>query len=228
MLKMSRKVVMVMAAASLFAFNATAASGKGANVEKGVSKPSAATNAVAAVATAHALVRYGDANKDVLALITAGKMLREIGSRSGDVKRTGGKGATKAGGDMFAADAVLARAKTLAAGRADLVALVDDAAKAGTRGRDAGPLRHRDVVLGGDTDTYVIRFTGGEPARILVSGDGDSDLDLYVYDEYGNLGCRDADNTDDMICGFTPRRTGPFTVRIKNLGVANSYIMLTN
>ena len=30
-------------------------------------------------------------------------------------------------------------------------------------------------------------FVGGELAKVYARGDGDSDLDLYVYDERGNL-----------------------------------------
>jgi hypothetical protein len=77
-------------------------------------------------------------------------------------------------------------------------------------------------------DTFKVRFRGDEPARIAVSGDGDSDLDLYVYDENGNLVCSDTDDSDDMYCGWTPSWTGTFTVRIKNRGAANRYKLVTN
>lgn len=201
---------------------------KGANL----GKPAAATQsalAVESLAAARTLVRYGDANKDPLALITAAKIMREVGSTDSKAERSGGKaGAAKNKPDNSASDAVLARAKALAGGRADLVALADDVAKAGSRGAVGGPGRARTVVNSRATDNFRVTFRGGEPARVLVSGDGDSDLDLYVYDEHGNLICKDDDQTDDMICGWTPRYTGSFTIRVKNLGVANEYTIVHN
>jgi hypothetical protein len=31
-----------------------------------------------------------------------------------------------------------------------------------------------------------------------------------------------------MVCGWTPRYTGPFTIRVRNLGVANEYRIVHN
>lgn len=109
-----------------------------------------------------------------------------------------------------------------------MVAIADDVAKAGERGAVSGPGRRRTVVGNRMTDQFRVTFRGGESARVLVSGDGDSDLDLFVYDDNGNLICRDDDSTDDMICGFTPRWTGTFTIRVKNLGAANEYVIVHN
>ena len=53
------------------------------------------------------------------------------------------------------------------------------------RGRTRGPARHTDVVSARGTDIYNLTFQGGESAVLSVLGDGDTDLDLYVYDENG-------------------------------------------
>jgi hypothetical protein len=50
-----------------------------------------------------------------------------------------------------------------------------------------GDITHFDHVLAHSVDTYQVACWGGEVTRIDVCGDGDTDLDLYVYDEYGNL-----------------------------------------
>jgi len=205
-----------------------AAEKKGAN--KGA--PVAATTSSAAVdslATAAALVRYGDAKKDPVALIAAARIMADAGATQSKAERTSGKaGDAKNKSPVASTEAVLARAKALAGDRADLIALADDVAKASSRGGVNGPGRARTVVTRGAVDNFRVTFRGGEPARVLVSGDGDSDLDLYVYDENGNLICRDIDRTDDMICGWTPRYTGPFTIRVKNLGMANEYVIVHN
>ncbi len=74
------------------------------------------------------------------------------------------------------------------------------------------------------TDRYTERFYAGESVYIYVRGDGDTDLDLYVYDENGNLIDSDTDSGDTCLCSFTPKWTGRFTIKVKNLGaVYNRY-----
>ncbi len=66
-------------------------------------------------------------------------------------------------------------------------------------------------------------------ARVAVIGDGDTDLDLLVYDENGNLIASDTDYTDKCLVEFAPRWTGTFLVRVVNNGyVHNNYLLLTN
>lgn len=96
-------------------------------------------------------------------------------------------------------------------------------------GRVLGPAYKTDIVGARCTDTYCEVFRANEEARIIVAGDGDTDLDLYVYDENGNLIESDADNTDFCVVRFTPRWTGPFTIRIVNRGsVSNVYRISMN
>lgn len=74
------------------------------------------------------------------------------------------------------------------------------------------------------TDSYSHKFYAGELVYIFVDGDGDTDLDLYVYDENGHLIDSDTDEGDTCLCTFTPRWTGRFTIKVKNLGdVYNRY-----
>lgn len=81
---------------------------------------------------------------------------------------------------------------------------------------------HRVAAL--SSDVFVLRFTGGEPAVVAVVGDGDTDLDLFVYDENGNLIGKDDDATDTCLVNFVPRWSGPFRIVVQNLGlVYNEY-----
>jgi hypothetical protein len=179
--------------------------------------------------TAEMLLRYGYANKDPLALITGAKMKKASGATETVFERLSGKpGAAKSKADVYSVEAALAEARTLAAGRADLIGLADDVAKMGGRGAVGGGKTTTTVVDNRAVDNFKVRFEGGEPARIVVSGDGDSDLDLYVYDENDNLVCSDNDSSDDMICSWTPRWTGTFKVRVRNMGMANRYTLVTN
>lgn len=74
------------------------------------------------------------------------------------------------------------------------------------------------------TDEYVVFFKAGMEVCVLVEGDGDTDLDLYVYDENGNLVDKDIDELDTCVCSWTPKWSGKFTIKVKNLGsVYNQY-----
>lgn len=88
---------------------------------------------------------------------------------------------------------------------------------------------HDDVVLARRTDVYYHTFSRGAAAGVVVSGDGDTDLDCFVYDESGNLIDSDTDGTDDCILSWTPRWTGRFRIEVKNLGrISNQYVMVTS
>jgi hypothetical protein len=228
----TRPFIALAAAAALNVLPAAAmAKNKGSNADVAkATTASPATQAVEAVRTAHALARYGDAKKDPMALITAAKIKKEAGGQDAKFERAGKGAAGEAKGkaDPMTPDAMLERARALAGGRADLLALADDVGKSGSRGAVGGPRSTRTVVRGGATDQFRVVFQGGEPAAVGVSGDGDSRLDLYVYDENGNPVCNQVGPGDDAICRFHPRWTGPFIIRVVNRGMANEYRLLTN
>lgn len=224
-------IAVAMALSAGAAFGADDKSGKAKGKNEG---PKAALKAPSSASNAHlaqSLVRYGDANKDAVAMITAARILSAAGAqdKNRDKKPEGGKGEeSKQGPDMTVAG-ILARAKQYAGERKDLVAMADDVAGAGARGREGGPTRTVTVVRSGATDVFSnVVFRGGEPAFVGISGDGDSDLDLYVYDENGNLICRSTSAGDDEACRWNPRWTGPFRIQVRNLGVANRYLIVTN
>ncbi|MFQ5845697.1 MAG: hypothetical protein ACE5JG_11995 [Planctomycetota bacterium] len=87
----------------------------------------------------------------------------------------------------------------------------------------------RHVVSGYGSHRFTVTFPGGRAARVYVRGDRSSDLDLYVYDENGNLIGKDLGFTDSCVVRWTPRWTGPFVVVVKNRGRrANLYRVWTN
>ena len=76
------------------------------------------------------------------------------------------------------------------------------------------------------SDTHSFTFRKGTRVNITVRGDGDTDVDLFVYDENGRLVAKDDELTDVCIVAFTPEETGRFRVEVKNLGnVYNEYRM---
>ena len=112
-----------------------------------------------------------------------------------------------------------------------LLALVRDSMSrvASMKGRVHGAAVHRDQVLSYDTDIYREVYRAKELAEICIVGDGDTDLDLYIYDENGNLICEDLGFTDRAYCSWTPRWDGLFEIHVENLGgVYNEYRLFTN
>jgi hypothetical protein len=174
-----------LAVAATLSFAAADAAKKGPNA--GTKGTAEAAAPVEAIALADQLAVYGIRNGDAIAIIQAAKMKKQNpGKDMADAKKsTDGKGvkADKTSGYDLSADALLTRAEGMAAGNATLAGLIKDARAAKSRGAIRGPTIHYDTVLAGNTDAYPIAFRGGEQAAVFVSGDGDTDLDLYVYDQ---------------------------------------------
>lgn len=199
-----------------------------------VVQPKAHNEKAELVAMAGQLAKYGYQTKTALPLIQAVEIYNRVGvadEAQPQAKTSEGEvGTTLDKKPVVSHDPaqLLADATTYAEGDKSLLALIDKA-KGGTRGATTGAKRHTDTVNASATDTYEISFRGGEEAIVIVSGDGDTDLDLYIYDENGNLIDSDTDSTDDCVCTFTPRWTGKFRIKIKNLGrVYNRYVLITN
>lgn len=208
--------------------------------------------AVAQLGTALQLVHFARENESALAMLTAVQMIRQIqvtedGERFADRRSekaaesappsagSDKKDESKVTADALDTVALLNEAKAWAKDDQALLAMIEaeiakpDAKPAGTMGRVGGPGRTVTSVEARSIDTFTIVFRGGEEASIVVDGDGDTDLDLFVYDENGNEIVRDDDRTDTCVVRWTPRWTGKFTVRVANLGrVYNRYVMVTN
>jgi len=105
-------------------------------------------------------------------------------------------------------------------------AILGHAALAGAVG---GPKIRDTSVAAYGADSYVMEFRAGEAARVALNGDGDTDLDLYIYDQSGNLVASDTDGSDLCVVEWCPRWTGPFVIRVVNRGsVYNEYRIVTN
>lgn len=75
-----------------------------------------------------------------------------------------------------------------------------------------------DRIYAYETKTYTMTFYRGNRAEVWVSGDGDTDLDLYVYDPYGNRVAYDDDATDECYASWNVRYTGRYTIKVVNRG----------
>jgi hypothetical protein len=190
---------------------------------------------------AQSLVQYGRKSGSPMALITAAQMLGKISptAMKAKPKHEEGKGGS-ADKDVKVTEAdtdpraLLAEAVRMAKGKDGADAITAAAKAVGreledSRGALGGPKRQIEVVRGNTTDVYSVSFVGGQTAVIAVVGDGSTDLDLYVYDEYNNLIRSDTGPTDRCLVSWTPKWTGPFTIKIVNRGtIPNKYSIGTN
>lgn len=198
------------------------------------SKETPENNKIQQIQLAVKLAEFGYANYAPLALIQAAQILNdvEVGKLEADPKTVEGDGVatTKVEKPELSVQQLLNDAKAFAAGDSHIEALIASVHPNGeTRGAVNGPYIKTDNVKANTTDIYRINFYGGRVAEVLVSGDGDTDLDLYIYDENGNLIDSDTDYSDDCYCSWYPKWTGAFKIKIVNRGnVYNRYTMYVN
>ena len=181
---------------------------------------------------AERLARYGEKMQDPLALIVAARIKQDTGERPAKREfqtRDGQGAATVAGRPDGSVQGLIARARTMAKGRADIIAFANEVEKSRPRGRVEGPHVATSVIRGGATNMAPLQFEGGGLAVVGISGDGATDLDLFVLDEDGKRVCAAEGDSDDEICRFTPRATATYRIEIRNLGkIANQYLFVSN
>jgi hypothetical protein len=115
--------------------------------------------------------------------------------------------------------------KRLTAIALSAVALFASTALAGSGGQKYDVAR----VSAYSSVSYTMTYFAGEDAVVTVEGDGDTDLDVFVYDENGYLIASDEDLSDFCVVSWCPRWTGSFTIVIENLGgVYNEYTLTSN
>lgn len=195
------------------------------------------SESLAAVKLANQVLRYGYENKSTLALLDALQIFSENPTQAFNATKKGdavdeSKADGKKAKVSFDYESVLADAKAFADGDPNLLALIDNIdaeAKGAQRGNINGPSRDYSAVNGNSYIDYTASFVANELAEVLVSGDGDTDLDLYVYDSNGNLIAKDTDYSDDCYVRWVPAWTGRYRNSIVNRGPAyNRFVILTN
>lgn len=203
----------------------------GAQQEPNAAKGDAAAAEITAVdelALAHDLAEYGRHHDSAMALavaaqIVAGSPQRELESLIPE-RIAGAEEADEKHGSLTELDpaALIEEAEGLAAGNDAVLAVigqVEERLAERARGDVAGagcypPFR----VNARATRWFDVVMQGGRPAQLWVEGDGDTDIDCWVYDENGNLIVSDTDYTYICLLQWTPSWTGPFDVKVRNLG----------
>jgi len=203
---------------------------RGVNIGSGPKAP-AADDPIARLQMTADLLAVGRTTKDPLVLVVAARIMKILGGAEVDLKPEARRNAasTQKPGQPVSPDTILLEAHDLAKGDKISNLLIDETASIAVSRDAEQPKTHQDTVQPGATDVYTVVFNGGQLAEAGIAGDGDSDLDLFVYDENDHLVCRSTASTDREYCRWWPRWTGPFRIEIQNLGaVADLYRLPTN
>lgn len=195
-----------------------------------------ASTEMSALQTAAGLAKYGYANYSATALAEAAKIFSETRTQPMSIMAERGKTETVEEKDnivSFDPVQLLADAKKFAGKDRVILAYIKQIEKnldsGYTRGAVGGPKGQRDRVYGKDINSYQVKFWANELAEICVSGDGDTDLDLYVYDANGNPIGSDTDYTDECVVRWVPAWTGTFIIEVVNRGALyNDFVIWTN
>jgi len=96
-------------------------------------------------------------------------------------------------------------------------------------GRQNGPGKDTTICQAYGSVTYNVTMYGGEEARIAIVGDGATDLDIFVYDQAGNLVRQGIGPNDIELVTWFPNQTQTYRVVVRNLGSTwNRFSMATN
>jgi hypothetical protein len=201
------------------------------NNELDVPKPPITPHGASAIYQAAAMARLAYNTSAPWLMVEAAYLLKTSPRQDLKVQKTtrgeGIMGLKEDQGEL-SAKALLERARELADGDENLLSRIEQVATlAADRGPVSGPKFTCDRVLGSSSDVYQIELAGGEPWQVIVVGDGDTDLDLYVYDEHKNLISSDTYTSDLSVSSGKPRHTAAFHVEIRNVGkLYNEYCMI--
>ena len=220
---------------SLFIVAAATLDGRGQSEDVNTSDKGevAADENIAYLMVSSELAQIAEDSRDAILMLAAARLEAMAVTEEETRSKTSEGGTEGATAEPKPEDADLyTLAAEFAGTNEQLHAVIEDSrssSMAASRGRLGGPGDTTSSVLAYDTDVYQVEFRAGRLAEVGISGDGDTDLDLFIYDENGNRVCQDISFDDREYCSWTPRRTAPFRIEIENLGgVYNVYSLWTN
>jgi len=188
------------------------------NVAEKAEQDAAMISAIENMAMAQQLAGIGVETGDPILLIAAARLASQVAATESDITPREPQDIAADSPGMHTAEEMLAAARALSEGREDLIGLIDDAAAEGSRGSVYGSGFYDGYINGGINLYYDEAFYGGEQAVVTLEGHNPSDIDLWIYDEYGNLICSSTGYSSYESCTWTPSWTGDFTIRVENEG----------
>ena len=199
--------------------------------------PSPEEGAVRTIEAAASLANWARTNRDADGLITAARMLKSVPTKDGPVTGTleGPVATTPAPNrPVMTSATLLTEARGFARGDRATLAKIRAVETAASRGVvsssfGSGAIRTVRDVSANATWRFTVDARGGSSLRVLAIGDGDTDVDMVMKDQNGNVVCRDLDVDERALCDITPAWSGRFTVEVINTGsVWTRTMVITN
>lgn len=193
-------------------------------------KGQGAQGGVARLVLAHQLYALGRANKDPLTVLNAARLAASVTlTDTPRTHETSGDPAPIAATNTATPANMFEIATTLAAENEALLDLIDASSQELNFAPLATAISTASTLTPMQSDIWPQPFYGASLAEIAILADENSNLDLKVADEHGNLVCQDIGPSDTAYCSFYPAQNGTFLITISNTGTsANSYLLLTN
>ena len=190
---------------------------------------------IANLRLAYDLATYGYKNDSASALLQAAEIIVSVPKQKADKKATqegtSAENPNKAKSD-FSASTLIADAKKLAGKDNNLLTWAKDLEKVAsksTRGATGGALYTQDFVYGNGTTYYDWFFDANRLAEVCVVSFDGADLDLYIYDEQGNLIIADRSYGSTAYCSFMPYYTTKFRIVVQsNARYRSNFEIATN
>ena len=179
------------------------------------------------------LADYGYKNESVSALLEAVDILIKVYPEKVDIKteKQGTSSDKKPAFSIkFSPEEILADAKDLAGNDKVYKEWIKKLEKnlSGSRGAKVRLQGFESFVYGNnECETCYITFKANEPAEIVIFSLDSADLDLYVYDEYGNPVVEDEKDDNDCKVVFYPPKTSEYKIQVKNRALHNARFQLT-
>ncbi|PPK99980.1 hypothetical protein SAMN05444682_110134 [Parapedobacter indicus] len=183
------------------------------------------------------LTRYGHTHQDGLSFIQAARLLAKqpvevIPNNQIEISLSDTSARLRQHPFMLNADTLLAWGRRLSQNNTAALTLADQVdweLGLRSRGRTEGPKTMAAQVKGGSSFATTWSFKGSEKAIVSVIGDGDNDLDLFVFDKHNNIIAQDDSHTDACEVQFTPSNKADYKIVVKNWGSSYSdFILITN
>lgn len=165
--------------------------------------------------------------QDALMVIAAAKLRRSLGmaqtSRSAE-------GSEPVKGTPLDWETMLADAGVLAIGDDLLFELIEDVEAERSKGVVNGPVYNIGKLDGKSSDTYAnLQLEAGTYAEVYIEARDDSDMNLFIFDAQGRLVCSDTDSSAIAYCGFRPKISASFSVKVTNESPNTAqYSLITN
>lgn len=194
------------------------------------------------VSVAHQLARMGYTLQDPLFLIAAAQTLGEypvkgdltpdsiIFNRSQEKSFQAGAKDIELDPYELLGDAVkMAGSDSLVVAMAERTRLQVKEKEGLPRGRKFSPLVQEYLIESEGSVKIWATFVGSEVAEVFVMGNGNTLMDLFLYDSRGRLIASDLKNIDNCYVKVTPSSTVQYRIEVRNSGnKENHCLLMTN